>query len=86
MVDGRDQLDAWRLKRGFSQRDLADTLGCHETYVSQLLTRKRTPGLANAVRIERVTGIVVEAWLPKRRPKVASEKPVELVTADLTER
>ena len=40
----------------------------HYTFLSQLLTedpdRQRTPALATAVRIERVTGVPVEAWMP----------------------
>jgi hypothetical protein len=32
------------------------------TFVSFLVNGKRTPGLTNALKIERLTGIPVEAW------------------------
>lgn len=69
MADGCDELKKWIAKRGLEQQEVAEILGCHESYVSQILHRKRTPALANAVRIERVTGIPVETWLPKRPPR-----------------
>lgn len=49
-------------RRGFKQSDAARYLEFDEPYVSVLLSGKRSPGLANAVRIERHTGIPVEAW------------------------
>ena len=39
-------------------------LGLDHTYLSQILSGRRRPGLVNSVKIERVTGIVVESWLP----------------------
>jgi transcriptional regulator with XRE-family HTH domain len=54
-------------RRGFNQRQTAEHFGWDETFISQLLAdppRRRRPGLENAIRIERETGIPVEAWLP----------------------
>lgn len=50
-------------RRKFFQREAAEYLGVHETFVSQLVNGERTPGLENAITIERLTGIPVEAWL-----------------------
>jgi len=45
------------------QREAADYFGWDETYVSQLVNGRRSPGLENAIHIERHTGIAVEAWM-----------------------
>lgn len=49
-------------RRGFTQADAARYLEFEPPYVSDLLTERRTPGLTNAILIERHTGIPVEAW------------------------
>lgn len=49
-------------RRKFMQREAAEYFGWHETYVSQLVNGQRVPGLDNAVHLERLTGIPVEAW------------------------
>lgn len=53
-------------RRGFNQRETAEHFGWDETFVSMLLAdppRRRKPGLTNAIKIERETGIPVEAWV-----------------------
>lgn len=49
------------------QRDTAELFGWDETFIAKLLsddpTQQRKPGLQNAITIERVTGIPVEAWV-----------------------
>jgi transcriptional regulator with XRE-family HTH domain len=47
-----------------TQRELARLIGVHFTYVNQILAGRRSPGLANALAMERVTGIPAEAWVP----------------------
>jgi DNA-binding transcriptional regulator YdaS (Cro superfamily) len=49
-------------RRRFNQVDAATHIGIHTTYMSQLLSGVRSPGLGNALKIERTTGIPVEAW------------------------
>jgi transcriptional regulator with XRE-family HTH domain len=49
-------------RRMVNQRETAELLGITEAYLSQLLNNKRQPGLDNAIKIERLTGIPVEAW------------------------
>lgn len=56
------------------QKEAAEYFGYHETYISQLLSGARTPGLENAVHIERMSGIPVEAW-------ASSEQDSEAVPA-----
>lgn len=67
MKSGPEQLKEW-MERRWSlslrpQRDTAEHFAWDETFISQLVTGKRTPGLTNAIRIERETGIPVEAWV-----------------------
>lgn len=49
-------------RRIFSQADAARHLQLEESYVSVLANGKRSPGLATAIKLERLTGIAVEAW------------------------
>ena len=63
MKTGAEQLVDWMARRGFTQREAAAHFGWDETFISQLRTGRRTPGLTNAIRIERETGIPVEAWM-----------------------
>lgn len=59
---GAEQFRDWMRRRGFNQADAARYLQFDEPYVSVLLSGKRTPGLDNAIHLERLTGIPVEAW------------------------
>jgi transcriptional regulator with XRE-family HTH domain len=61
---GREQLAQWIERSKLTQVETARRIGIDPTQLSQILTGKRRPGLDNAVRIERATGIVVEAWVP----------------------
>ena len=63
MPSGAEQLRDWMDRRGVNQRETAEMLGFHEVYLSQILHLKRVPGLANAIGIERLTGIAAESWL-----------------------
>lgn len=62
MACGQDQFRDWLRRRGFTQADASRYLAFDEPYISGLLNGKRTPGLANAIHLERLTGIPVEAW------------------------
>lgn len=63
MKSGPEQLKDWMHRRRFLQREAAEYLGFDETFVSHLVNGKRSPGLDNAIILERRTGIPVEAWL-----------------------
>lgn len=63
MHSGNEQLKDWMRRRGFTQADAARYLQFDEPYISVLTSGKRTPGLDNAVKLERLTGIPVEAWM-----------------------
>lgn len=71
-MNGREQLRAWLERSRVSQREAARLLGVHFTHVSQILSGRRSPGLANAIAIERATGIPVESWVPIRKGTLAS--------------
>lgn len=49
-------------RRGFTQADAARYLEYEESLVSKVLKGGHTPGLRNAIHLERLTGIPVEAW------------------------
>jgi transcriptional regulator with XRE-family HTH domain len=66
---GARQLRDWIARRGVNQAEAAELLGFHEAFVSQLVNGKRFPGLVNALKIERVTGIPVSAWASSRLGK-----------------
>jgi plasmid maintenance system antidote protein VapI len=61
-LTGSEQLVDWMRRRGFNKADAARYLEFPAPYVSYLISGDRTPGLANAIKIERLTGIPVEAW------------------------
>lgn len=62
MQSGPEQLKAWMERAKKNQAETAAHLGMDFTYVSQIVNGVRTPGLRNALIIERNTGIPVEAW------------------------
>ena len=63
-MEPRERLAAWLGRSGLTQRAAARLLGMHYTHLNQILRGRRTPALANAVRIERETGISAGAWVP----------------------
>ena len=54
------------LRHGLNGRQTARLLEMHYTLISNFITGKRLPGREYAIRIERTTGIPVEAWSPTR--------------------
>lgn len=62
MLGGVEQLKDWMRRRGFTQADAARYLGWKEPYLSKVMTGTFGLGLDNAVKLERLTGIPVEAW------------------------
>jgi transcriptional regulator with XRE-family HTH domain len=73
MHSGPEQLKDWMSRKGFKQADACRFLGFDAATMSNFLAGKRTPGLETAVRIERSTGIPVEAWLPTEIDEAADE-------------
>ncbi len=76
-MTGREQLRGWMDRMKVNQREASRLLDLDHTYLNQILSGRRLPALANAVKIERVTGIAVEAWLP-----TVDGKTSELVASD----
>ena len=79
---GAERLEAYRLKHGYKQYELADLLSLDEAHVSQILNGKRKPGLEIAVRIEDRTGVPAESWL---LPPVGSSKKADPADTDPVE-
>jgi transcriptional regulator with XRE-family HTH domain len=67
MPTGAEQLKDWMERRWplstRKARETAEYFGFDETFISQLLRGARRPGLTNALHIERLSGIPVEAWV-----------------------
>lgn len=70
---GREALQQWIDRRQVNQREAARIIGVDHTYLNQILSGRRTPGLDNAIQIERATGIAVEVWLPTSEGGTATE-------------
>lgn len=66
MNSGADTLRDWLKRRSLNQSEAAKLLGLNEVYLSQILNGHRKPALANAVKIEKFTGIPVEMWLSEQ--------------------
>ncbi len=73
---GRERLAQWIERSKLNQLEASIIIGIDPTQLSQILNGNRRPGLDNAVKIERRTGIVVEAWVP-----LADDEPAEPVGA-----
>jgi transcriptional regulator with XRE-family HTH domain len=80
MKSGPDQLRDWMGRRRFNQSEAAKYLGLTEPNLSIFVNAIRRPGLDNAINIERLTGIPVEAWASKNidesdeRPSTDAQK------------
>lgn len=49
-------------RRGFTQTEAAEYLGFDVSFVSHLVNGKRSPGLTNALVLQRKAGIAVDSW------------------------
>lgn len=63
-LTGRSRLRQWIDRSKLNQLEASEIIGFDKTALNHILTGKRTPGLQNALKIERATGIPVEAWVP----------------------
>lgn len=85
MKTGAEQLQDW-IDRRFPnserpRRDAAEHFGWDETFIAKLLTdgpSQRKPGLTNAIKIERETGITVESWVSSELDEDAETVPVKV--------
>lgn len=66
MQSGAQLLKDWVKRCRYTQVEAAGILGFHEAYMSMIVNGHRAPGRENAVKIERLTGIPVEAWTSTR--------------------
>jgi transcriptional regulator with XRE-family HTH domain len=75
MLLGVRELRDWMERRRFSQKETAEYLGFSEPYLSRVMNSVTSIGLTNALHVERMTGIPVEAWESEsERVKDLSEK------------
>lgn len=75
MKSGADQLTDWMKRREFSNTEAAGFFGWDLTFISKLVNGHRLPGLTNAIKIERLTGIPVEAWVESQLDESAHAEP-----------
>lgn len=73
MKSGASQLVDW-MKRRWPEStrpamETANLLGWDITFISKIVNGERLPGLINALKLERETGIPVEAWVPSEVDK-----------------
>lgn len=66
-----ERLGQWIERSKLNQTEAAAVIGMEKTQLSHILNAKRTPGLQNAVKIERATGIPAEAWLSTEMDETA---------------
>jgi transcriptional regulator with XRE-family HTH domain len=78
---GRQRLAKYVERSKQKQYEVAQDLRITESYLSQVLSGRRRPGLDIAVRIETLTGIPVSAWAASR--KTPSANRVSRETANL---
>ena len=70
MANARERLADFMSWRGWSQTEMAEALGVHQTTLSKILLRQRGTGLEVAAAIERVTS------QPRQDGEVWSEGPI----------
>lgn len=63
MRSGPEQLRDWMRRREFINEEASRYLGLDASVVTKLANGSRNAGLRIAIRIERLTGIPVEAWV-----------------------
>lgn len=78
MHSGPEQLVDWMQRRGLNQQETAVHFGWDVTFISQLVRGRRRPGLTNAIRIERETGIPVEAWASSEQDSSDDAAPTQV--------
>lgn len=61
---GRERLAQWIERSKLQQIEAAEQIGIDPTQLSQILAGKRRPGLDNAVKIHKTTGIAPADWVP----------------------
>ncbi len=62
--NARERLQLWIDRSKITQLETARLIDMDPTQLSQILSGKRRPGLDNAVKIQRITGIDPSAWVP----------------------
>lgn len=70
-MTAQERLREWLLRSRLTQRGAARVLGFHYTHFNQILNGRRNPGVKNAIKIQRLTGVPVDCWLPTDDPQSA---------------
>lgn len=62
MLHGRDALRTWVERSHYTQGEVARLIGITDVFLSQILHGHRMPGLATAIKVERLTGVPAGSW------------------------
>jgi len=62
-LTARERLALWITRSTLNQLEASRVIGIDPTQLNHILKGKRSPGLLNAVKIERATGITVDGWV-----------------------
>jgi transcriptional regulator with XRE-family HTH domain len=81
-MHGRLRLRAW-IQNHTNQRQFAAEIGVDESYVSQILSGRRTPRLPILGAIERETGIPMNSWLPMSNSKSSRTRTAKRKTRNI---
>ncbi len=63
MNKGAEALDRFRLKKGWSQKDLAEFVGLDEPTISRLIRGIRRPNLEQALKLQMRANVAADLWL-----------------------
>lgn len=77
------QLLLWLRSTRQKQAAAAKILGIHKSTLSQFLNGEKTPSLKLAVRLQHITGIRPESWVPTSEPKREPPKKIRQKAPDL---
>lgn len=69
--DGAELLGDYLRTHALTREQFAEKVGSTGAAVSRWVTRDRVPSIAWAMKIERVTGIPLEAWAKVERKRAA---------------
>lgn len=73
------KLRTWMDVHGVSQREGGPMFEVHYSYINALLSGRRRPGLAVAIRIEKLTGVPANGWLSPHEAIEATDRRVKLL-------
>lgn len=72
-MTGPELLRRWLQDKKQTPDTLAESAGSHRSAIYSYLSRRRSPNLAAALTLQRITGIPVESWAVNVDPSAPGE-------------